>query len=155
MQTFLPYPSFERTAAALDSRRLGKQRVEALQLLNALSNPFHGWRHHPAVKMWRGYDDALRLYMNAMIREWVRRGYRNTMSLAEVTGQPEMPPWLGDPAFHASHRGNLLRKDPAFYGQYGWTEPPDLPYVWPVGTPDPATTRERAHEARLDTARGA
>lgn len=47
-------------------------------------------------------------------------------------GHHYLPPWLGDPAFHASHRSNLLRKDPVHYGQFGWTEGPDLPYVWPV-----------------------
>ena len=36
MQTFLPYADFERTAAVLDVRRLGKQRVEVLQICNAL-----------------------------------------------------------------------------------------------------------------------
>jgi hypothetical protein len=45
----------------------------------------------------------------------------------------QYPPWLGDEAFHASHRSNLLRKNPEWYGQFGWTEPDDLPYVWPVG----------------------
>ena len=33
---------------------------------------------------------------------------------------------------HASHRSNLLRKDPEFYGKYGWTEPDNLEYIWPV-----------------------
>jgi hypothetical protein len=33
---------------------------------------------------------------------------------------------------HDSHRSNLLRKDPQWYGQFGWTVPDDLPYVWPV-----------------------
>jgi hypothetical protein len=42
------------------------------------------------------------------------------------------PPWLGDNTFHASHKSNLLRKDPVWYGQFGWSEPTDLPYVWPV-----------------------
>ena len=42
------------------------------------------------------------------------------------------PLWLGDPTFHASHRSNLLRKDPVFYGKHGWSEPTDLPYVWPT-----------------------
>ncbi len=143
MQTFLPYPDFARSAACLDDRRLGKQRVEALQILNALRDPLNGWRHHPAVHMWRGYEDALRLYMNAVIAEWVRRGFRNAMPLAEVRGRPAMPPWLGDPAFHASHRSNLLRKDPAYYARFGWTEPPDLPYVWPPGE----RTSERATPA--------
>jgi hypothetical protein len=35
-----------------------------------------------------------------------------------------------------SHRSNLLRKDPVFYGQYGWNVPPDLPYFWPVKKED-------------------
>ncbi len=132
MQTFLPYPDFARSAACLDSRRLGKQRIEARQILTILTDPTRrGWRHHPAVEMWRGYEDALRLYMNAMITEWTRRGHRNTMPLAQVMGEAKLPPWLGDPAFHASHRANLLRKDPTFYSRYGWTESPDLPYVWP------------------------
>ena len=72
VQIFLPYPDFEMTARYLDYRRPGKQRVEACQLLNGLRDPFNGWRHYPAVKMWRGYDDALALYMHTMIREWVR-----------------------------------------------------------------------------------
>lgn len=148
MQTFLPYPDFEATAHCLDYRRLGKQRVEAYQLLRGLRDPFYGWRHHPAVKMWRGYEDALALYMNAMIREWVRRGYNNTMALADVPAHPAMPPWLGDPAFHASHRANLLRKDPDFYRQYGWTDSPDLPYIWPIAQ-DMPTTHDRAEEAEL------
>lgn len=133
MQTFLPYPDFERSAAALDYRRLGKQRIEAYQILQTLQNPEQrSWRNHPAVRMWRGYEDALRVYMNAMIREWVRRGYRNTMLLVPTPADPPMPPWLGNPAFHASHRANLLRKDPAFYGRYGWEESPEMPYLWPV-----------------------
>ncbi|MBN2093777.1 MAG: cytoplasmic protein [Candidatus Zambryskibacteria bacterium] len=33
MQTFLPYSSFSRSAKTLDNRRLGKQRVEAYQIL--------------------------------------------------------------------------------------------------------------------------
>ena len=51
MQTFLPYPDFTASAAALDPRRLGKQRVEALQVLRGLTVAGYGWRHHPAVRM--------------------------------------------------------------------------------------------------------
>lgn len=36
MQTFLPYASFAATAAVLDDKRLGKQRVETLQVLQTL-----------------------------------------------------------------------------------------------------------------------
>ncbi len=53
MQTFLPYPDFKRSAKVLDYRRLGKQRVEALQILKALQVENYGWRNHPIVKMWK------------------------------------------------------------------------------------------------------
>jgi len=39
MQTFLPYPDFERSARALDLKRLGKQRVECIQVLRGLTRP--------------------------------------------------------------------------------------------------------------------
>ena len=45
---------------------------------------------------------------------------------------PDMPWWVGDLDIHASHRSNLLRKDRDFYGKYGWNEPDNLDYVWPV-----------------------
>ncbi|MDQ1681515.1 MAG: hypothetical protein QOH99_56, partial [Frankiaceae bacterium] len=35
MQTFLPYADFGASARVLDDRRLGKQRVETLQILRA------------------------------------------------------------------------------------------------------------------------
>ncbi len=136
MQTFLPYPCFDRSVQCLDWRRLGKQRVEARQILGALerrrTGAGGGWVNHPAVRMWEGHEDALRCYMNAAIREWVARGYRNTMEEAVVAGPVRMPPWWGRADVHASHRANLLRKDPAWYGRYGWGEAPRAGYVWPV-----------------------
>lgn len=132
MQTFLPYPDFEQTARVLDWRRLGKQRAEALTILRCLRVP-NRWVHHPAVRMWRGYEDALKAYLNACIDEWIRRGYRNNMEKMPHEPDPEMPPWLGDPAFHRSHQSNLIRKDSAYYGPLFPGVPDDLPYVWPTG----------------------
>ena len=39
MQTFLPTSNFAESAKYLDYRRLGKQRVEVLQLLNSFHKP--------------------------------------------------------------------------------------------------------------------
>jgi hypothetical protein len=50
MQTFLPYSSFEESARILDYRRLGKQRVEAWQILRSLDGITKGWSNHPAVR---------------------------------------------------------------------------------------------------------
>lgn len=132
MQTFLPLPDFEQSARVLDNKRLGKQRVEAYQILRVLRGITRGWRNHPAVRMWRGYDPALRLYLRTVISEWVRRGFRNAIRVRSPKFRPDMPPWFGDPEFHAAHRSNLIRKDPDWYGRFGWEEEPGLPYVWPV-----------------------
>lgn len=129
MQTFLPHESFLASVQVLDYRRLGKQRVEAMQLIHAIQHG-SGWSRHPAAIMWRDYVPALMLYHDDCIREWVRRGYRNGMQLY-LPLSIKLPHWLGDNAFHASHRSNLLRKDPIYYGQFGWAEPNDLPYIWP------------------------
>lgn len=132
MQTFLPFSDFAASVKALDDRRCGKQRVEAYQILRVLNGLSKGWRRHPAVLMWDGYTEALALYMNAAIAEWVARGFRNSMTLQPVGVEPPMPPWLGDGAFHLSHRSNLVRKMPSHYAVFWPDVPPDLPYVWPV-----------------------
>lgn len=142
MQTFLPYPSFIDSAEALDGRRLGKQRVETFQLLRALTVPDHGWRHHPAAKMWDGHLPALVSYGLVMTDAWIAQGRADTVRqkilafAPEVDGQAQdaldLPPWLGDEAFHLAHRSNLVRKDADFYRPRFGDIPDDLPYIWPV-----------------------
>jgi hypothetical protein len=135
MQTFLPYADFAASARCLDDVRLGKQRVEAFQIVRTLDEVTRGWRHHPAVKMWRGYEGSLVEYGLVVCREWLARGRADTVHdklMTHARATTSAPPWLGDEALHASHRSNLLRKDPQWYGRFGWSEPDDLPYVWPV-----------------------
>ncbi|MGW4800268.1 MSMEG_6728 family protein [Nonomuraea sp. NPDC004297] len=149
MQTFLPYPDFAATAGVLDPLRLGKQRVETLQVLRALTVPGYGWRHHPVVKMWAGYEEALVRYGLEVCGHWRSLGRADTCAgtmateLARLRGTPEiraqpdlaaageLPPWLGDERLHLSHRSALLRKDPGFYRPIFGDEPDDLDYVWP------------------------
>ena len=132
MQTFLPYSSFTKTFKTLDYRRLGKQRVEAMQILNILLNRTErpGWRNHPIVRMWDGYAPALQLYHNMCIEEWINQGYNNNMLLEDITEPIVYPHWLGDKSFHSSHRANLLRKDLEYYSQFSWTENTINPYSW-------------------------
>ncbi|MEV3967141.1 MSMEG_6728 family protein [Streptomyces sp. NPDC050698] len=150
MQTFLPYPDFRATALALDRRRLGKQRVEALQVLRGLVVPGYGWRRHPAVKMWLGYEEALVRYGLEICRVWREQGHQDTCAAtlvadlaatrphAPIRDQErlaaggELPPWLGDDSFHESHRSALVRKDPDTYADLFPDVPDDLPYVWPA-----------------------
>jgi hypothetical protein len=146
VQTFLPYRDFRRTARVLDDLRLGKQRVETLQILRALTWETYGWKHHPAVLMWGGHLPALVAYGVAITEEWLRRGRADTvlpqllefLDGAEVVAQHDLaeagalPPWLGKRAFHRSHQSSLVRKDPEHYRRFFPNVPDDLPYVWPV-----------------------
>jgi hypothetical protein len=130
MQTFLPYPNFEKSAQVLDYRRLGKQRVEALQVLKAIKYDNYGWSKHPIVKMWNGFENALIEYKNSMIKEWINRGYKNNMDIEKIKDKIIYPTWLGDEALHASHRSNLLKKDYKYYSQFNWEEKPGIEYIW-------------------------
>jgi pyrimidine dimer DNA glycosylase len=154
VQTFLPYAEFLRSAEVLDARRLGKQRVEGLQVLRGLTVPNYGWRHHPAVKMWRGRVEALGRYTLTVCEVWTEQGHADTVaatvtaelealgvgavrSQAELAGADALPGWLGDEAFHRAHRSALLRKDPDHYGPIFGDVPDDLPYVWPEAITSP------------------
>ncbi len=143
MQTFLPYPDFVQSADCLDNKRLGKQRVEVMQLLNALdwAQGRIGWRWHPAAKMWAGYASALVDYGKVVCDEWINRGFHDTYLEKIVkmgrTGSFEIrgtytPPWLGDEDFHLSHKSNLIRKNPNHYRPFFPNVPDNLPYIWPV-----------------------
>jgi hypothetical protein len=111
----LPYADFAATARALDPRRLGKQRVEALQVLRVLTITGYGWRHHPAARMWTGYEEALTRYGLEICRQWSSLGRRDTCAMtllavlratrsmdaprdqARLAEAGALPPWLGDP----------------------------------------------------------
>lgn len=133
MQTFMPYKDFDKTAHALDSKRLNKQILEGYQILKVLNNPDPraGWRNHPAVKMWRGYENLLFDYILSMVREADRRGIKtdtnknNLIALRVATisnwgsGEPE---WFNDKQVMAkvttTHRANLYKKDSFFYSHF-------------------------------------
>ena len=145
MQTFLPYADFAHSAEVLDRRRLGKQRIEALQILRGLTRPNYGWRHHPAVRMWCGHVDALLCYAVTMTNRGRALGCADTVLdtlLLEAPRRPrtqaalarlgKLPWWLGMRALHRSHQSALLRKDPSHYRRFFPRVPDDLPYVWPA-----------------------
>jgi hypothetical protein len=155
MQTFLPESDFHRSALLLDRRRLGKQRVEALQVLRGLIIPDYGWRRHPAVRMWVGYEEALVRYGLEICRVWRDQGHQDSCAAslvsqlaahrpgtavrdqAALAAAGELPPWLGDEPFHVSHRSALVRKDPDTYAALFPGVPDDLPYVWPASDREP------------------
>lgn len=141
MQTFLPYASFTKSARSLDQQRLGKQRVETLQILNQLTgqrivNPKddpgdwqlgptgRGWGNHPMTNMWRGNELALLKYGLIVCRVWSDAGRADTCyakmrfvlpaTMTEINNA-EMPEWLGAWDVHFSHQANLVDKGKQYY----------------------------------------
>ena len=138
MQTFMPHKSFRESAECLDMKRLGKQRVEVLQLLNSFHKPnYKGWKNHPAREMWRGYENALAYYGMIICEEWQERGYKDTCwnkinAFYDASKPIVIPKWVGNEQFHLSHKSNLIRKNPDHYKQL-WSDVPDnIEYVWPT-----------------------
>jgi hypothetical protein len=151
MQTFLPYPDFVQSAQVLDRQRLGKQRVEAYQILRALRGESKGWVNHPATRMWRGFERMLIRYTLVVCDEWIDRGYKDTIigkvfpmlrdhSYADHPNGAwagSHPYFLNDPEISRrlfdSHQGNLVRKLPEHYGPLFPDADPTLAYYWPEG----------------------
>jgi hypothetical protein len=161
MQTFVPFLSAAKTAEVLDRSRLNKQALEAWQILMNLveldpagnHRVAKGWRNHPAVKMWKGHEGALVLYIVNMVIEWENRGYKSTIGSKALTtyvqatklgriGQDahKLPYWMQDKdlfsEISASHRAALLVKDYEWYSQFDWPEDPGYrpetySYIWP------------------------
>jgi hypothetical protein len=167
MQTFITYRTFAKTAACLDMPRLGKQRSETIQILQALrgERPIVGNVH--AYEMWRGYEEALVYYGLIITHEWriVRgfkddtwgqfaeyaRDYNMLRSLTDVAEQKPTPivypPWMGEDWVLRSHRSRLIEKMAHHYGEQFGATPVNMPYLWPKWD------KEHRHGYRLFLAR--
>lgn len=144
MQTWLPFESFHASARALRTQELGRQRVDAKQLLIALLFPERKsmWRHHPAARMWRGYETQLNLYYMAVVAEWRRRRHKHTMELGSELHRrvgklyANHPWWLGQPMFHDAQQGALIRRNSVYQTRLPesniFVEHTNTPVLWPV-----------------------
>src|ERR687893_1561740 len=111
MQTFTPYADFDQALRTLDQKRLGKQRVEVIQIVRALTVPGYAWSSHPAVLMWKGYEEALGRYGLTACAVWTERGFGDSCATtiiadlhaygvtgirdyAELVAADALPGWL-------------------------------------------------------------
>lgn len=142
MQTFVTHVNPNVTALELDRMRLGKQRVEAIQIARTLLGLSQGWRNHPAVKMWRGYEKFLvHNYIPAIMNRWISLKYKNEgcyshhLILSQMVSQVniERPHWFFDDSFILSHKSNLIQKKPEHYQNLYPEVTSGLPYIWPGG----------------------
>lgn len=127
MQTFVAFADFDHSASVLDNKRLNKQLLEGRQIYQIIAEnrTKGGWVNHPAVKMWRNYDNALFDYLLAIKIECNTRGIETTKNWEAITTMHKnnwnrgsgtvLPPWWNDDRVHLSHRQNLYKKDPEYY----------------------------------------
>lgn len=164
MMTFRPYADHRKSARVLDNKRLGKQRVECLQIMGAMlahttGETGGGWINHPIVRMWAGlpnpYVDNLSGfpylvdlldYYDAIVEEWKARGFKHQMEyrvlpFRALAVNPVYPaiitqtPLPWSPEKEKQHKLILLRKDPDWYGQF-WRRKV-LPSLRTEGSPNP------------------
>ena len=137
MQTFLPSLNPVTTARWLDNKRLNKQILECYQILNVLSgkSPTGGWRNHPAVLMWKGYERGLWNYVQAMVREARDRGIKtenNEVNLNRLKDQCWNKCCNNPQSFWndtnkimsviTTHNERLFDKDPLYYAKFGYAK---------------------------------
>ena len=114
-----------------------------------------GYIYHPAVLMWLGYEESLKMYLNAHILASIDRGIKNKMDTYEISPNVARPPWTYDSDFITRHRAVLLNKEldrhetpwyqlkPEFMGI-----PNTLIYYWPY-TPKIGKSAKTHGEADL------
>jgi hypothetical protein len=148
MQTFITDHNVSIAAKNLDNTRLGKQRVEALQIFECLEVPESksyqnkSMRNHKAVQMWEGYSKFLiEVYVAEILYQWQEvRGFNNSkcftkyMKYRNIVGEYPIirPHWITD-EFIEAHRSNLIAKYPGFYRPLFPNTKDGLEYIWPKG----------------------
>lgn len=141
MQTFMPHGDYVSVARALDTKRLGKQRVETYQIIKALRGEYAdtgAWVNHPATVMWSGHIYDLALYGLTVSMEFYERGYDGwnmceifnaiTRNLVDQNTE-QYPWWVNNQLLQMTHQSNLVRKDSKLYD---YPVAPNIPYIWPL-----------------------
>lgn len=73
-----------------------------------------GFASHSVIRYWLGYEDSLADYINAMVDEWIRRGYSSNFPFLMTPPNSPVPPIFRsgeDNSVRLSHRASLLRKE--------------------------------------------
>lgn len=135
--TFVTCSDPRIVAKHLSDLNLGKQRVEAVQILNILLKPDSGgaWSQHPIAKAWQGHTNGLKYYINCMIDEFEARGKNNNMERQVYDDKSiVLPWWFGWERLHMNHRAILSIKNPWHYNSTLFEINPEYlsyGYIWP------------------------
>lgn len=151
MRMYLPFNETKLNVACLSESDLTIQRNVAMTILETLGGKSKGWRWHPGVNMWIGYDVLLAKIAHAINVEWcgmnpeacsgsTGRGkvydkQLNDMGYSSVV--PTVTPWWwGNKEFHNRNKAAMLRSDPDWYGALFNGAKNDLCDWWPRHDPN-------------------
>lgn len=114
-----------------------------------------GFGYHPAVQMWLGYEDALKGYINSIIKECLAIGYKNNMEIYNITKGYMKPQWVYDSQLLENHRAALYKKEIVRKENSWYANKPEfvnakpfVDYYWPITKPShikskPTTAMEK------------
>jgi hypothetical protein len=146
--TWLPSPGFQESAELLEGEDLADSISNGLLTLEILTNPTFPGQNTSLAHMWRGYEAALRTYIDILVDEMRSRPQEDDEYAQEsankilghlealypmkgITRMIQYPQWLGSPGFHQSHQANLVCLNSQYYSQYKWKQQ-ECELVWPI-----------------------
>lgn len=148
MMIYMTRMSYGKSAADLRDADLHSCMTRGHELFDVLTGATKSdsySKNSPVKGMWRGYEYALGIYVMMSGMEWCyRRGFAGHKSFWPVfKGIQELkhydkdfvyevPPWFRDTDVLASHRSNLVRRDPLTYEDTWHVCPQNWPYLWPI-----------------------
>lgn len=71
----------------------------------------NGFSQHPAVRMWLGFETALKAYINAHIEEWIKRGCENNMIIYDIPKDYKRPQWTYSKKIIYNYRAALIQRE--------------------------------------------
>ena len=144
MQTFLTDMDFQKSAQALDRRRLFAQIYEGIHILaslvgcnDKLVTPKRSVKKHPISLKWTGHEVVLYKYVRAHFNTWAERDAKmdpfdsinwenlkrilvhmnDTYLPAEWVTRAHMPDWMNEETFR-EYKKILHEKDPVYYEKW-------------------------------------
>lgn len=104
----------------LSDRYLPVQVLDAVKILNILENGKKPFSEHAKfiANNWRGYEGALRYYIDMGIEECYDRDIELGLNYYELEDEVVMPWWIWWDRLHRNHQTMLYRRDPFHYERY-------------------------------------
>jgi hypothetical protein len=111
---YIPYVDDNGKTKKLRNREVYKIKLKYVLFPNDKVYKL-GFSQHAVVKMWIGYETALKYYINVHIKEYLKRGknYKMTLPRYEINKEKLVLPWWikNTKLVIYSHRASLLRKE--------------------------------------------